>query len=533
EEQILIISRYEGLFLFHPKEDNIQKFPTAIDDLLLNDRIQAAQWLHNGNLAIASSYNGLYLLTPQGELLHQVDKSTGLADQSIWDIHQDRSGNLWMATNNGLAKVEVANGLEYWDDRNQLEGTILSLNRYQGKMYAATTNGIYVLEKDQFRKLKGLLGMGFDLKTYDPPDGSPAIQFLAGDKGLLKVNDQQSQSISPTSNVHTLFLIYQKEREFIFSIDAIGQIYLFRYNSQQKDFELYHTYDELLDHGIIPSSLSEDDKGHIWLGTEGDGVVQLPQPLDTSALKINHFLEEAGLQSKMAYSVGTRDGKIFLYGQNGLYQLDQEKQTFVLDSIFTQQLGFHHWHPDIYPLTQNKQGDIWLFDNSNMGNKILGAIKNKEPGYTIDTTSLKRIGVSAVTTIYPEADGSIWIASPSMLYRYRAENYQSRPSSYSATINQIYLASDSLFFTGNVRANSRDWLHSMELPYPLNTIRFNFGASSYEAEEQTQFSYRLLGYDNQWSSWSKDQYKEYTNFREGDYTFELKAKNVYGQESDI
>ncbi|NJO01017.1 MAG: hypothetical protein HC880_04365, partial [Bacteroidia bacterium] len=42
--------------------------------------------------------------------------------------------------------------------------------------------------------------------------------------------------------------------------------------------------------------------------------------------------------------------------------------------------------------------------------------------------------------------------------------------------------------------------------------------------------WRSAGDTRQWSHWTKDSKKQYTNLMEGSYVFHVKARNVYGQE---
>ncbi len=77
--------------------------------------------------------------------------------------------------------------------------------------------------------------------------------------------------------------------------------------------------------------------------------------------------------------------------------------------------------------------------------------------------------------------------------------------------------------------------------YPVNTNRnliipeFNFkynSASFYWTtpyfidEEKLLYSYKLDGYDNDWSRWDKIAYKDYTNLPFGHYTFRIKARTA-------
>ncbi|MCK6649353.1 MAG: SpoIIE family protein phosphatase [Bacteroidia bacterium] len=66
-----------------------------------------------------------------------------------------------------------------------------------------------------------------------------------------------------------------------------------------------------------------------------------------------------------------------------------------------------------------------------------------------------------------------------------------------------------------------------------NTIQFLYASPYYDREEKLLFSYRLIGFDSVWSEWSADNKKQYTNLFEGEYTFEVKAKNLFDHESSV
>src|SRR5262249_54931843 len=66
------------------------------------------------------------------------------------------------------------------------------------------------------------------------------------------------------------------------------------------------------------------------------------------------------------------------------------------------------------------------------------------------------------------------------------------------------------------------------LPYKANALRFEFAAPSFEDEARTEYRVRLEGFDRDWSAWTPDTRKEYTNLPEGSYTFHVEARNLYG-----
>jgi hypothetical protein len=70
-------------------------------------------------------------------------------------------------------------------------------------------------------------------------------------------------------------------------------------------------------------------------------------------------------------------------------------------------------------------------------------------------------------------------------------------------------------------------------PFKYNSISFSFFSAFFEGSSQTKYSYRLNGFDKHWSAWSDLTFKEYTNLVEGDYVFEVKARNIYDFESEV
>jgi serine phosphatase RsbU (regulator of sigma subunit) len=103
------------------------------------------------------------------------------------------------------------------------------------------------------------------------------------------------------------------------------------------------------------------------------------------------------------------------------------------------------------------------------------------------------------------------------------------------------LRNDSLFFPGiNYEKDSTGFRIISDQPLSLkptlsfsnNSLRFDFAAPFFEHSDKILFSFKLEGFNSKWSEWEHKYYQEYTNLREGNYTFRVKALNVYGTESN-
>lgn len=67
--------------------------------------------------------------------------------------------------------------------------------------------------------------------------------------------------------------------------------------------------------------------------------------------------------------------------------------------------------------------------------------------------------------------------------------------------------------------------------YDFNAISFGFSSTFYEYIDKIIYSYKLDGFDKEYSAWKNETKAVFTNLPEGNYVFRVKARNVYQTES--
>lgn len=72
---------------------------------------------------------------------------------------------------------------------------------------------------------------------------------------------------------------------------------------------------------------------------------------------------------------------------------------------------------------------------------------------------------------------------------------------------------------------------SIAFKYNQNEIEFGLAALNFEFQSQTNFYYRLVGYNNQWINIGAENSVNFNNLDPGNYQFELKAQDPTGQYS--
>src|SRR5690606_25076306 len=91
-------------------------------------------------------------------------------------------------------------------------------------------------------------------------------------------------------------------------------------------------------------------------------------------------------------------------------------------------------------------------------------------------------------------------------------------------IHNVIVGEDSLFVDFK-KSGSHEQHRFM---YDHNTIRFEFASPIYEGRYNLQYSYRLQGYQDAWSTPGLSTYKEFSNLPAGTYVFSVRAIDSNG-----
>ena len=147
-------------------------------------------------------------------------------------------------------------------------------------------------------------------------------------------------------------------------------------------------------------------------------------------------------------------------------------------------------------------------------------------GYSFTKYPFYKVPLSELSgAIFAEGSGEseiLWIGShDEKLYRYYPElAIKEKHQSYKALIRAIY-------------ANGQKApLDLGNLPFSENNLLFEVAYPVFGNESQTTFSYWLEGQEETWSAFIPDFKKEYTNLKEGNYTFHVRAMDASGQISE-
>ncbi|MCP4247699.1 MAG: hypothetical protein GY778_11675, partial [bacterium] len=322
EAAYLVITRSRGMFRCAARrrtEAACTPFKPGLTDLLAPLQPYHATILPKGLLAIGTRRGGVVLLDETGRLQRILNEASGLRNESVKYTYVDRQGGLWLGLNNGLARVEAGASVSYYDRTLGLRGNVQDVARHQGRLYAATSLGIYRLEPaadgaaPRFMPYPGFSRGCWSLLS------TPQGLLAASVAGLDNLDAQQL--ILPLGD-GKVFEVFRSRRDptllYLGLNDGLARTRL--HAGRWTDAERIGGVREKV------RSIVEDARGQLWMGTVNAGVLRLePAAADSDDPVIGRFGVADGLPVGRIGARSVADRVVFLsHDGAGLFRIDSQ-----------------------------------------------------------------------------------------------------------------------------------------------------------------------------------------------------------------
>ena len=520
ESKILVATRTDGINLFHLNEDNASsKFPLVSSDFIANNNIYCASQTPNGNFVLGSLKKGALLIDKQGKTLQSYQESNLLQDNEILSISSDTNQNLWLGLNNGISKTGYCQDLSYWDKYAGLKGVVENVIRYKNTIYIATSIKVYYIDKNnQVQEVQNIpVGQSWSFLVTKNTNTLLVAVF----DGIYEIKENKAVKIYLGTHVSYLYQS-TKNSDRIFGIDR-NMLVSFTFVKGKWLFE--RTYSEI-DHQI--AGFTEDEKGDIWIGTSKNGVlrISLNDKEIRTPVKVFRYSDTPGTNLPFKFR-----NKIIFSSAKGLYVYNSK--TDHLEPFRDLGDQFCTDEQKVSSLIEMPDGRIWIAPSDNKKGDIGFLKPNLKGAYDWIYAPFRRIPEMEIETFYVEPSGIAWIGGNQGLYRYdQSKDTKNYSQHFNCLIRKITTNDDSTLYGGYIPGGSA-MIKLKDLKFKYNNLKFEFAAPFFDREENTLYSYQLVGYDKDWSKWSRETNKAYSKIHEGTYTFRVKARNIYNVESSI
>jgi|GEM_PF-5570017 len=532
--QLLMGTRTQGLLFFDPNRKTLTPFRTEIDPFLLTSNLYCGILSKEGYYAFGTAKGGMVLMTAQGKLIQIIDEERGLQNNDVTYIFEDQTNSIWAALGNGLAKVNNPARLSYFNRINNQKRSFQKFTRFQGYLLAMTENGLY---RTRFSTKKGTETMMNFEAVHEISDQCWDILALPNEVlvttteyGIYGYNLNQAYVVNPN---YTGYALYRSKKDsnrvYIGLKDGIASIY--RRGGVWEDEGRIPGINEQIRH------IAETSNGNLWLASYINGALYLDLTANRMKPVIKRYGKEHGLLTLQDLVVINQpDGRILFYHLKGFVRFNEKAQKFEPEAEFTTELA--DGSRGIWYFRQNevtKTGWAVVVDPDNISvEDQLYAFFQGNNGYKIQKNLFARLGITKINVIYPESDNVVWLGYGSGVARLNLNYQRNNNFSYKTLVRRIIANSKETIFDGNYVAENgfisllqpSAWKPALD--YVHNSLRFECAALSFDRSEANEYQYFLEGSETEWSPWTKEAQKDYTNLTEGYYKFHVRSRNIFG-----
>ncbi len=538
--KILWLSQNQPPRFYHPLVKTAQKlyeadFPANTQNFLLKQGITCGIRLDEHHLAFGTRQAGLLITDNQGHAIQHLDQPQGLQNSSVLGIYQDQALNLWLSLDMGITHVEINSPFTIYNEHSGLEGRVINSVLHQGKLYVGTSRGIFyrdwqpkhdpLEEPEQFKLVANTEGYAGSCLSFQHSllySHSEGVLVIEDSIARTLVAHQAALSFSKLKK-HPNYLLLGKIDGGLSLLEKKGDTWLFK-----RDIASVREYCH---------ALHEDQAGYIWFSDYAKGIfrIKLDENLE-KVEQVKHLTDQDGLPSYSRNNILSLAGALIFITREGIYRYHPSRDRFEPDQKLNAKLFAKTY---AQPIVADGNGNLWFIQYGSVG--CISQPSGRSP--EMDTTRFYKLRIDVMSHITPIDQSNILFGTRGGLFHYAPQVQDHFRHPYRTLMRSISVQNrqggDSLLFAGtflNQYQAAASWPSQSASPvlaYDYNNIRFRFAATWYEEIEKTVYQYRLAGLDGEWSPWSNSLEKDYTNLHEGKYTFLVRAKNIYGQVSEV
>ncbi len=512
---LLVGTARNGIYLL--KDNKLEPWNSPVSKYLKENVLFSSEKLAHDQFAWGTILDGLIVSDRGGNIIQHINRKAGMQNNTVLDLFKDQNDNLWVGLDNGISYLEINSPLSFISDPDLL-GSGYSCIVHDNYLYLGTNRGLFYKSWDNFQNNRG------DFKLVDGTEGQVwSIQEFDGqlicghNLGTFLIKNRKAIKISDEEGAWKYIRLAGHD-DLLLGGHYSGLVLL------KKGINGWTYYKTIEGFKESCRFLFQDRKGNIWMSHGGKGVYRLS--LDENLNNVVSFKlynSKGGLPSDERNILMNTGDEMMISTIKGIYQYDEESDSFSFNERLNDIFAFND---RVMLMTPDKNGNIWYICEGSSGVMRV----NEDKTYTRIVSPFSKLQGSFVNEfefIYPMDDDNIFFGTDNGFAHYTSELKKSYSDDFKVFITRVELSYlDSTLYLSDV-TDSSDFV----FPFRDNSFRFHFASPFYENLDRLRFSYHLENFEGSWCEWTDETYKDYTNLREGDYRFIVKATNVYGIES--
>jgi len=502
--------------LFFLENEKLSKWETSFTDTLVKHRIFSSTQIDENTYVFGTVLNGLYVINKKGEILQHINRQKALQNNTVLSVFLDFSKKLWAGLDNGISAIDISSPFTVFNEGVNLKGTGYAACVFNNKLYLGTNQGVqytdWLPKPSKFKILDELKGQVWFLQVFDGKlycGHNEGIFVIDENNSVLKVSQENgSWNMVKVPNNKNIMLGGTYNGIVVLKKDTKGN---WAFSHKLKGFDL------------SSRTIEFDKDNSVWISHGYKGIYHIKTDIDfTKVISTKFYDTTKGLPANFANTLFNLKNELAVSTLDGIYCYDSKVDKFVKskkhEDLFK---NIHAFVPQ-----EDKQGNIWFVN----AGKISKLIKGKTGIYTLDDKFLNQFQntlVNGFDFLYIYDKENIFIGVENGFLHYNNKQTEIVPN-FPTFIRKVIFtnAFDSLEYDLSLLKPTQDKKYIFD--YKSNSFKFLFSAPFYDGNLKIKYQIFLENYDKEWSEWTENNQKEYTNLEAGTYTFRVKAQNIYG-----
>ncbi|MFY0629006.1 MAG: LuxR family transcriptional regulator [Flavobacteriaceae bacterium] len=498
-DQLLFQTKEDGFFMME-SNSSVRPWDLNLNKKLTQYSVYNSIQLNNGDYILGTVSNGILYLNANKEITYQINQSTGLGNNTILSLFEDKNENVWLGTDNGISNINFNAPFRVYKDDLGTIGTVYTTFIDNNIFYLGTNQGLFYKDHNiegpykfikgtegqvwSIQRLKNTIFCGHDKGTFIIANGK--AEKISGPEGTWQIKEvSNNPNLLIQGNYNGMYILENKNSKWQLRNKLSGFDISSRYFESAKDNEF------LVNH---------EHKGVYLLKIDAD----FNQVLSYSKTEVDKSIKS---------SLAKYNNQV-LYGSNqGVYQYNNALSKFEKDTVLS-----HLYHSKGYISGKlvSTNDKLFAFTPTSITYAQQGTLSSKYELLSIPLPSSVRETKDGYENVLHIGNEKYLIAITGgyiildLNPRNKVEHLIKLDAISANGINE-----EPVLLTLNEES---------ELQNNENHIAVSFSISDFSKYLPSLYQQRLIGFNDNWSDWSTDSEIHFENLSHGDYTFEARGK---------
>lgn len=462
-------------------------------------------------------------MTNQWRMLSEVENpARRTAERFVYGIMRDREDGLWIGTYYGGVNYIPSSAMRnrfdmYFPTLGGLQGSVVSrfAEDARHRIWIATDDAgldCYDPQTDSFVDFPGKQEMAKYNAHALFVDGDNLWVGTYG-RGIIRMNmatgAQTPVRMDSYVSSSSCYYFFRDRKRRLWATSMLGAFLL---DDQKQEFRRVKLFNGLT------IDMEEDRQGNLWFATQENGLWCLRRN-NTWKQYLYSEKDTSSLGSNQVNSIQTDGkGRLFVATLQGLCEYQPSSDSFRRIAVDAPSQDFKS--------ILFARGSMWL--SSGKGIVKYSEDKPVQKFCRFDgLTSDQFLANSCLLS----SDGRIYFGTTQGFNAFRPQQVTLNRIAPPVAITSLSLFNKRVEVGSDKLPEALDKVDEISLSHDENAVTFSFSALSYVSPEKNLYSYKLDGFDDEWTT-THEPRATYDNLPAGSYTFRVKATNNDGVWSD-